>query len=1135
MKISPRFFMRLAAPARARLHFLHLCGLLLLAPMLTSCTAEFDFERREKARGTLGEELYGIWHKDAQRAAENAEQKTTMLEARKVDFVLAVDAVAPPAKLDEVDTFLQEMLSLIDSGLIQGLTRKLQVLFKEAAANDPLLSAMAIQNRPRPGDFLSPVSGQNFLGHLMGYPRMPEVAARTSKTLLAADGLDAQGNRDLSESSALSDMLSAATVFLSETQRLSPTDTVAYSLQNVLATEDARFGESGMPRPLYAVAYDRRGLPMVSKNSSGIAPPFVDLDGDGLADIDAQGKWMLANGASQEIPAFRTASDALSDSSALLQRDPYGRAKVGNTGEYSFEYVDLSKTGLHFLVRQFDGLAKREILWNLVDAAPALLGPRQANSDAQGSFSGYASDNPMRDIFYALLHILDIDTLERVLEASANFLAHQSHALAGLVFALNEAGARIDDFNAQYPDAGLNDNQTLAYDMLPVLEAIAADPGLWRDVMWALRQPITQRTGEPMAMLLSYKDSNPAVPAAGGRYDSCFQSCNANFPIFETFNEASPRSCVERYRSNSALQRYECIRACPNDEMFSEPMDYSLPETPDNISMFQRMFHLLRDTAGTPYELQMLEPASLSSMPAIISLPGSAEAFLRSVGSSMDMADYVPNMAELQPLLDLLGGSSSLANLLSQMSPIFGVELSRRATPEQITRMFNKTDLSADIGEMGTARINAPVCKDGYVMAVHHADMLYTAEASGMIDTIAPLACAFAEHDQAELMTRLFVITHAHYSGKTDLNKTANGTVSQSKGANLRSLEPALRDILEQKTLFKSLYELSIAAERIESQGSPDFTEQLRVLVHNAVRRDDGFRGPNGEESINLADGRTLRNLSRTDILLQAAEKMNARVKGNPKAEAALDEIFSALIDVFLASEWPEDSSTARFSDPGSAAVMERLTRHLAEKAAELQGEGRLSQWLTVEQLETFSDLFDSRALPALVDLSSELVKNPEDRELVDDLLNYMLGEPAGRDQAAMGLYVLLVYTLHQDTWVPVSNFLARAIDPKRTWQVEPYAKLPLASHVLQVLQETVEKDPEGRGIELFARGFSNRPDGSVPFATIFEIIADYFRTDPASLLPYTPGDYRVVFNGLADWLDDDLHGLERLYDIVDP
>lgn len=1104
---------------------------MLLAPVLSSCVDEYDFDRPEQARGSLGEELFGIWHKDAVRASEKAEQKTTLLESRKIEFVTAVDAAAPPDKLGEVDAFLQEMMSLIDTGLLQGLTRKIQTLLKDAAGNDSMLSAIAIQNRPKPGDFLSPVSGQNFIGHLMGYPRMPEVATRTSKTLLAADGLDEAGNPDINESTALRDMLNAASVYLGDAESINPTDTVAYSLQNVLATEDARFAPADAPRPLFAVAYDKRGLPVVAENGSGIAPPFVDLDNDGLADVDSSGQWVLSGGGSKEIPAFRTTADAL----ALLNRDSFGRAKVGNTGKYSFEYVDLSKTGVHFLVRQFDGLAKREILWNLVDAAPALLGTRQINTDAQGSFSGYASDNPMRDVFYALLHTLDIDTLDRVLGASADFLATNSHALAGLVYALDEAGEVIDNFNKQYPQAGLKDNQTLAYDMLPVLEAISADPDLWQDVMWALRQPITRRTGEPMAMLLSYKDSNPAVPAENGPYDSCFKSCNANFPVFEDFNDANPQSCVDRYRSAQALQRYECVRGCPNGEMFSEAMDYSLPETRDNISMFQRLFHLLRDTAGTPYALKMLEPESVRSMPPIVEIPGSAEAFLRSVGHSMDMADYVPNMAELQPLLDLLGGSSTLANLLSQLSPVFGVELSRRTTPDEITRMFNKPELAADLGDMGTTRISAPVCKDGYVMANHHADMLYTAEASGMIDTITPLACAFAAHDKAELMTRLFVITHAHYSGKTDLNQTANGTTSPSKGSNLRSIEPALVDILEKETLFKALYELAIASERVESQGAEGFSEQLRILVHHAVRRDDGFRGPNGEDTIALADGRTLRSLSRVDILLQAADKMNQRVEGNPEAEAALDDIFAAVTDVFLATEWPENESTAHFSDPGSAAVIERLTRHLSEKATKLKAEGRLSEWLTDEQMTNFSDLFDSRALPALVDLSSELAKTPEDRELVDDLLNYMLGEPAGRDQAAMGLYVMLVYTLHQDTWVPVSHFLADAIDPERAWTTEPYAKLPLVSHVLQVLKETVEKDPQGRGIDLFARGFSNRPDGSVPFATIFEIIADYFRTDPASTAPYAPDDYRVVFNGLADWLDDDLHGLERLYDIVAP
>jgi hypothetical protein len=956
---------------------------------------------------------------------------------------------------------------------------------------------------------------------------MPEVATRTTETLLAADGVDRHGNSNIEESSALTDVLNAATVFLRQVEPAEPTDTLAYSLQSVLAAEDPRFAPEGGSGPIYAVSYDKRGLPRVAKNADGVVVPFRDADGDGLADVDASGRWILSTGESRLVPPFQTRTD----SSALLNRDPYGRAMVGNSGDFSFEYIDLSQTGIHFLVRQFDGLAQRGVLWNLVDAAPALLGPREVKTDENGTYSGYSSDNPINDVFYALLHILDIESLDEVLAATADFIAANGDALAGVVYALDEAA----EIMGRYPKAGMNDNQTLAYDLLPVLEEISADPELWRDVFWALRQPITRRTGEPMTTMLSYKDQSPATPELGGPYDSCYQACKRNYPLFDEFSETNPRSCKSRYNSQTALQRYACIRECPNDEIFSVPMDFKSPESKSNRSMFQRLFHLLRDTSGTPYALKMVEPESLRNMPAVVELPGSAEVFLRSVGGSMDMADYVPDMGELQPLLDMLGGPDTIANLLSQISPIFGVALSRRATPDEITRMFNKEELAADIGDMGTARISSPVCKDGYVMANHHADMLYGAEASGMIDTITPLACAFSMHDQTDLMTRIFVVAHNHYSSQTDLYQTAEGATSPMKGSNFRSLEPALLEILEKGTLFKALYDMSVAAARVETATGVDFIEQLRVLVHNAVRTDDGFRGRNGEEFINLADGRTLRELSRLHILLQGIDQMSARVEGDPEAEAALDDIFAALADVLLATEWPESAPAAKFSDPGTVALLERATRHLAEKAGELRSEGRLSDWLTEEQMANVASIWDSRALPALVDLSGELARTSEDRELVDDLLDYLLGEPAGRDQAAMGLYVMLVYTLHQDTWVPVSHFLADVLDPRRAWEVEPYAKLPLASHALQVLHDTVEKDPEGRGLELFERGFSNREDGTVPFATIFEIIADYFRPNPTSRAPYTPEDYRVVIGEFAHWLGDDRHGIEQLYDIVSP
>jgi hypothetical protein len=1085
------------------------------------CVNEYDFDRPDYERGTLGEELHAIWIKDARRAPDKAEPKSAMLERRRGDFVVAVDTIAPPETLDEVDSFFRDLMALVDDGLVPGLSRKIGVLLQTAAGDDQLLDALAIENRPHPEDFLSPVNGKNFIGHLMGFERLPKLATTTTSVLLSADGLDRQGHSTTGESRALFELLVALKMSLSDTDRTPATDSLAYSMQQVLAEEDERFEPAQVASPNYAVVYDRRGFPKVKQTSTGLPAPFVDSDGDGLADVDDKGRFILSAGEAKRVPAFRTSPDP----QALLNRDNYGRGTTAG-GDFVFEYVDLNRTGLHFVTRQLGELTNRGLLWKMVDISPALLGPREVKQDVRGPYTGYSADNPVTDLAYALLHILDIATLDEAMATLADFLDRHSSELAAVLFSLDEAS----DLMAAHPGAQMSDEQTIAHDLLPVLEQISADPDLWRDFFWALRQPITRHTGEPMATLLKHKDQNPSVPQLDGPYDSCFQRCKANHASFEALDESNPRSCAERYQPQQALARYQCVRNCPQSEIFSEPMDFDAPESVDNRSMLQRLFHLLRDTAGTPYGLQIVEPDYLSSVPPIVHLEGSAEAFVRSIGSSLDLADYVPENADFDWVPE---GASTIANVLSTLSPLFGTGLDRQATPDQITRLFNQTELAAEVPFIGEVRIDPPVCKDDYVMANHHADILYASEASGLIDAMGPLACAFSMHDQEALLAELFVIVHDHYASRSNLYRTAGGDLSPMKAADLVSYEPALLDIMEQGKLFDALVELSEALDGFKSGSQDDLVEHLRVIVYNAARTDDGFVDRQGQAMINLADGRTVRDVSRMHVMMEAADQMAERVESDPAAEAALEDLTGAAFEVMLDTQWP-DGERASFVDEGGVALLSRLLAHLADRAAELRADGQLSQWLTDEQLEDVEAMWDSRALPALVDLSTELAAGgPEHRQLTDDLTEHLLGSPQGRDQAAMAAYVVLVYTLQQDVWVPLTHFVADVVDPERDWGTDAYAKLPLVSHVLHVLHDSVELDPEGRGLDMFERGFSNRPDESVPFASVFSVVADYFRVDPDSTEPFDADDYRHVFTEFAQWLGDDVHGLEQIYDIV--
>jgi hypothetical protein len=115
-----------------------------------------------------------------------------------------------------------------------------------------------------------------------------------------------------------------------------------------------------------------------------------------------------------------------------------------------------------------------------------------------------------------------------------------------------------------------------------------------------------------------------------------------------------------------------------------------------------------------------------------------------------------------------------------------------------------------------------------------------------------------------------------------------------------------------------------------------------------------------------------------------------------------------------------------------------------------------------------------------------------------------------------------------------VANFLADKIDPAKQWGVEPMERLPLASHGVLMLKRTVEIDQDGVGLDMFERSFETQSDQTIPIFTVFDVIADYFRSDPTAGGPYSEQDYRRVFNGFAEWLDDDVHGMEQLYDIIE-
>jgi len=1088
-----------------------------------ACGEQYDWNRGEIERGTLGEELFRIWRRDAARAPERSEARVEMLDSHEQQFVDSVDRLAPPDQLGAVDQLFRTTNRSIDSGLLPSLTRKIRIGVENASTDEDLLQALAADGGPSTHRYLADSARPELPVYLLNYDRIRRASETIGGALLASDGLDARGRPADGESTAFFHLQEVVAEELTSLE--SGDGSPAVDLRDVLLREDDRL-RSDRDVELPAVRYDLRGLPRATDTARGEeefrpVAPFVDDDGDGLADVDSEGRFVLSEGGSREIAPFAPEAEP------PLERDADGRALSGGTP--AFEYVDLTGTGLHWSLRRLDTLHRKGVHWKILEGLPALLGERVERTDQDEPFRGYGDDQPLLDVLETTLSILDFETLPATLRSLARLFDTQSTDLARLLDAFEEAEQTID----ADPDAELSEDSTIGYDLLRILEEISADPDLWSDLLKSLRSEVVSRTGDAIHTLLRFRDRE-TVPRESGPYEPCFQECKSRFEA-----EASE----EHPHGIGKVGRLECIRGCATEELFTDRTDFEAPDARDNRSNLQQLFHLLRDTAGQPYSMTVerasLGPIDLAGLPPIIELPGEAEAFIRSVAGNLDIENFVSDELRSDPvfgtLMSFLGlDDEDVAGLLSRLSVLFGAKLDEEPTPDQITRLFNQPDLKFSVAGL-EIDVRDPVCRDGYVLANHHADKLFAAEASGLIDALQPVAKVFSDHDREELFTALFEVVHEHYSLHDDLYEQKDGTPSPMKGAGVSRFEGALSEIAQSGELFEALQQFAVAIDQVDPDSGESLGERLRQLVHHATRRDrrsgGSLTGPNGERELTLPDGTTVENPSRMHYLIASIGDLVDRVEARPNQEQKLREALRTATDLFFGVEESPGGGPA-FEQPGTMAILSLGSRALADASEEWRAEGTLGERLTEEAPGTAEEIVTSRLLPAGVDLARELSATEDRQEAVDELGRHLLGNGAGRDQLAGAAYRLLASTGASPA-PPVGDTLGRIVDPDRTWETGSRSRLPILSHTLTLVDRLVERDEPGTGFDLARRGLEKRRGGETHIEAIGEVVGDYYRDDPPSDAPYSVRDYRQVFGELADWLNDDVHGLEQLYDIV--
>ncbi len=365
-------------------------------------------------------------------------------------------------------------------------------------------------------------------------------------------------------------------------------------MQQLFYSQDPAFGNGG--NSAYIVQRDTRGYASVALVGGALPAPFVDMDGDGLPDVNPLGQFITSGGQTPPTP-FRSV-----DLPDQATRDSFGRALTGTLGSLVYDYIDTSHVFAASMMSDMkplmnpDTTQMHETVMDAMSGARVLFGSRdgkplttrtyapdpslvdQWNLTHGGGGPGggapppaglgtqpvtltydafHAESSPLLDLVYALGNILADPTADDTLQYTKALFVND----LGDVARLAGDGLTMKAAANRHAEAQIPPTSTLWDEMLDVAVQIEKEPGLLEDLLRAF--------GDDAALPLAQAFSN-----------------YSNFDDQVTYD-----------KNNLNGPPYNLTTMTPGGPMVT-PVDRTQPDVGFNRSGFQRFVQAVHDTNG---------------------------------------------------------------------------------------------------------------------------------------------------------------------------------------------------------------------------------------------------------------------------------------------------------------------------------------------------------------------------------------------------------------------------------------------------------------------------------------------------------------------------------------------------------
>ncbi len=1058
-------------------------------------------------------------------APADAPPKLPAIQGQRTLFTSTVDAIFPEPFLSDLQGFMVALLPLQDDGTVPKNVAALANLFQQMQTDPDFpgaLERLGIRAGYRPSKVAAGVAHT-----VVDYPQVDDFLGQVLGMITSGGSAETEWNHVVA---ALGAELRAASAVSTPAD---PERSITLALNLLLSTSPDL--ADGTPRPL--TARDYRGVALGNLSSG----PFIDSDGDGLADTDGQGHFVDAAGKLLDLPT-PFVEPGKSDSAP---RDTQGRALVTAGGsDLLYGYLDLDGTVVGGLTREALALMDptKDTTLGLVYGASTLLGPRMAtqkiyNDPATGqpaetlSFNGYdTTQSAVLDLTHAFMQVLGnpiAGQADQTLEATRQLLGNHESETTRVIKAMFDA----HDLGKMHPEAAIPANSVLYDEMAPIIARILRVKGLPAKLVQALENPHVKGLGPMLARQLR----------ARNQLDFDHTDNNGNGGKVYAMNPG-------------ALDAEDWV-------------DRTLPDTDYNRSLIQRIAHMIHDANGLTFcnkqnasalgftfgHCNMFEVKDLALFYILNMASSAARAANPSAKSG---ADFCGHLTTSNPIFTV--GCSTLIGTLVGING-FG----QFPTPTALNRsLFLRSNEKSSFLAGTTDDI---VCNDGDKFIDVHDRSIFAwettlvANPSGFdkdtfYDAFRPVVDAFASFDEcndadptdmpcqnpenaAKILVDLLGVLHQHWTSPRGgyfghaYQSTSSTQPRFAYPDSIVSYEPLLNLVLG-ADILPALIGLAPVLDglKLASSGDP----ALPALFGTARYVFDPLVAPAGLAYRNGATT-TVESDGTTPIAQVTPYYMLADAYAHKRKSLA------AATDTIAAQAWAR--STSSLIDqmltvaalPGGGFQMQNRRVHaitlllidfLRGRLESHDSAGDLDTWIHQTVTKNMTDTMSGPLFASLTDFVAKVETNSTARTSLYGLLQYLVNEATddqGFQTALTSLADSVQLFVDDPDLVPVAHIMGKAMDPTQG----------LVSMSIDLIKRGRDLDSKKALLTILRNVYQPDATGAYPASNLADTLSTINRAQPGAAGPLVALDYTTMFGQFHQFLTDEQRGLPRFLAII--